>query len=770
MAKNNKSENQEKQNSNSINIFDNLSKKILSTIDSSYNERELLNAKDARFQNIINREIDIPKGISNGNIVDFAVSQMTSGANIRDKNSKSLSADTNSVFTQNVGEVFNYFQDIYKNKYLEASDLKFISKFIPAVGEAVKVTLDSIVTSDDISSTITRNIQLSESLLLEDRTGIMAEIEKIEKQNKLLSKLKNIVYKKTLITGTFYVYAVSYKKLFEEYEKMKASGRLNPSAFGVNIKNTKVLKNTVDRGFNLNTESASVDSVIPVITSESFNDIIDRMANISDEDKKNKQSFIKNLNDHISTVSFVNSDIPILYEALESADSLNEYRKSFNNVEVTDKTFIDGTKGINSSSNTNFENTTGTYISYIDAKNIVPVKIFDQTIGYYHIHATSKKKRNTSIVGSNNALFSSVNYSEQRKEEVIQEITDSISQGILTNFSSKFVSDNSEHKKMIAECIIANGIIDNDYNIQFIPADQMIEFVINEDENGNGESILANSLFPGKLLLSLLICKMLNYMNKSGNRNIAHVFKGPIDTNSSNQLQRVVRMLQESNITFNDLLSTNLVFSKFSRDSNIQLPTARNGAKLVEFETQEGQQIDMKTEFENWLEDMTILGTGVPSVLMDYVNQIDYARQITSANIKWAGRTSSLQADLEDPTTKVYRILITNSDLNDDLKTKCLNNFAFKLPRPKALSNSNNSDFLRTALENANTISEILLGASSNNNPEDVKIKEELIRSIMKNEALILNWGELDEMLKVAKLKVEANKKINVEDSSTDEF
>ncbi len=769
MAKQDKSKNQEKQNWNNINIFDNLSKKILSTIDSSYNEKELLNAKDARFQNIINREIDIPKGISNGNIVDFAVSQMTTGANIRAKNGNGVNVDTNAVFTQNVGEIFNYFQDVYKNKYVEMSDLKFISKFIPAIGEAVKVTLDSVVTSDDISSTITRNIQLSDSLTAEDKAGIMAEIKKLEKNNKLLSKLKNIVYKKTLVTGNFYVYAVSYTKLFEEYEKLKSSGRLNPQIFGSNVKNTKILKQNTDKGFNLNTESTT--TITPIITSESFTPIIEKLSGTSDEDKKNKQALIKNINEHISTVSFVNSDIPILYEALESANALSSYKNAFKNVEVTDTTVVDGVKGMDSSSSSNkFDTTTGTYISYIDAKNVVPVKIFDQVIGYYHIHTTTKKRKNTSIVGSNNALFSSVNYTEQRKEEVIQGIVDSISEGILTNFSAKFVSDNSEHKKMIADCIISNGIIDNDYNIQFIPADQMVEFIINEDENGNGESILANSLFPGKLLLSLLICKMLNYMNKSGNRNIAHVFKGPIDVNSSNQLQRVVRMMQESNITFNDLLSTNLIFSKFSRDSNIQLPTARNGAKLVEFETQEGQQVDMKTEFENWLEDMAILGTGVPSVLMDYVDQIDYARQITSANIKWAGRTSSLQADLEDPTTRLYRILISNSDLSDELKTKCLNNFAFKLPRPKALSNSNNSDFLRTALENANTVSEVLMGASANNEPEQVKVKEELVRSILKNEVLFLDWNELEEMLRVAKLKVEGSKKIKDDNATEDGF
>ena len=181
----------------------------------------------------------------------------------------------------------------------------------------------------------------------------------------------------------------------------------------------------------------------------------------------------------------------------------------------------------------------------------------------------------------------------------------------MSNFNSKFVSKNAEFKKMIAYCVIAHGLTDQDYNIQFIPADDIVEFTVNENEEGFGESVLTDSLFPAKLLLSMIVCRMLNYINKTGNKTIAHIYKGPIGTFTSNQVNRVIRDLQEQNVTFNDLLSPNLVFNKFNRDGNISLPTTKNGTKLVEFETQEGQQIDMSPEYEKELENMAILGTGV---------------------------------------------------------------------------------------------------------------------------------------------------------------
>ena len=119
---------------------------------------------------------------------------------------------------------------------------------------------------------------------------------------------------------------------------------------------------------------------------------------------------------------------------------------------------------------------------------------------------------------------------------------------------------------MIADCIVANGLVDNDYMIQFIPVDNVIEFKCNEDENGKGESILSDALFPAHLLLSIVICKLLNYINKGGNKTIAHISGGKVNKSMTNQVNRVLRDLQAGNVVFTDLLSSTAVFSKITRD------------------------------------------------------------------------------------------------------------------------------------------------------------------------------------------------------------
>ena len=177
-------------------------------------------------------------------------------------------------------------------------------------------------------------------------------------------------------------------------------------------------------------------------------------------------------------------------------------------------------------------NTVGTYIKYIDASRIVPVKVYNQIVGYFHVHdmTASKKMRNMNdtdnmLIGSVN-LFANINMNDNKKESAVRMITDVISDGILSNFSNRFVNNNQDFKKLIADCIVANGMINNNLNIQFIPANHIIPFIVNENEEGFGESILADALFPARLLLDLLISKLLLYMNKSGNRTLAFVRKG----------------------------------------------------------------------------------------------------------------------------------------------------------------------------------------------------------------------------------------------------
>lgn len=755
--------------------------KLLSTLDPGFSERQLIDNKNRRIREILDNELTISKGVANGSIVDFVVSMASD--RVQHTNKNPIMDDPSELFTKDVTSIFGYYQEMYKSRYIEMADLKFVAKFIPALGEAVRTTLDAIVGSDDMSATITRNLELGTNLTEAEKAAVTAEIERIEKDEKLPKKLRNTVFKKTLISGQHYVYAPPYAALFQEYDRLVKAGKVQNGNI-ITAPNVATTRHRA-KGFNLTTasesigESADYDIVQEAVSVESLTEALQANGSFTKDEIKMMKTELDKVHINITT-----SQSPYLFEAIESiaaletyndySASLQGYVNTFDGLGVMDDDKIIKTSNgvIDPNVKGSKFNTTGTYLKYIDASKLVPVKVYNRIVGYFHVHDTTASKKAKGIATGDAVMFNSINlFSSQnllqtKKEDAVKTIVDTITDGILANFSNRFVNNNAEHKKLIADCIIANGLINNNLQIQFIPAEHIVSFAIDEDEDNGGQSMLSDSLFPARLLLDLIISKMLLYMNKSGNRTLAFVRKGPIDVSYANHIQRTIRQLQESNITFGDLLSSNLSFSKFAPYGALQVPMARNGDRLVDFEVQEGQQIEMKPEFEDWLEKMAIMGTGVPSVILEYTDAADYARSITSGNIKHATRVASFQTDLEEPTTKLYKILIANSNLPDDLKNKVLPHFAYKLPRPRVLANANMGEYVSTMQQTAESMANITFG--QNPDEETQAIREQYIKETCIDYLPFIDWRENEARIERAKEAIAKKKKIKDKTDSGD--
>ena len=798
----------ERQESEQVKTASNLteiSRKLLGLADDSYKIKSSIELQTSKFDEIINRNLDVSKGIAGGNILDFAQNvRLGEMRTPRGGLSPANTQDLRKMLSTSSGDIYAYFQEVYQNKYIEIADLKFIAKFIPALGEAVNVLLDAICNSDDLSGTISRTIQTDAGMSDTDRNQLISTIETIEKDQKLQKRLKNIVYKTALVSGKYYVYAISYKELFEQYSQERAESmsmlnlanignfasaqskvRKPKSNNGLKVANESTYtidgsKNTfgIGRGeiaFENVTDAINVNE-LKAIVEEAKSDYLlgSETPREKNEIQKALAQFESELSTRASEVKIIHSGIPEI--VLDDLPAMEAYTKNEGTQKVNDPAYkgvfdkyfgstpIDMEAGVVSSGSSNFTtgykaekgfNVSGTYIRYIDPKNIIPVRLMGEVIGYYYISSAKRVKRVTASTSNTNAnilgtdafsgAFNIGALNDQRKISIVDSIIDSISNSICTNFSKKFVTKNIEFKKAIADCITYNGFLDNEYHVQFIDAKNVIEFTINEDEEGNGESVLANSLFPAKLLLSLLTARILNYLNLTGDKQIAHIAKGPIDVHMGRQTQRLIRNIQETKITFSDLLSTNLVFNKFSRNRNVLLPKSRDGTNLVEFEVMDGQNIDMNPEYENKLEQMAIMGTGVPSVIMEYIGQTEFARGFETGNIKFASNVSSKQADLEEPTTELYNRLVANSPLNDEVKSRVLNRFTVKLNRPKTLVVSNNNEYLNTLQQFLQMVGNVYYGE----NPSDQKMvsaKEQFVRLSAREYAPYIDWNAFDKI------------------------
>ena len=224
-------------------------------------------------------------------------------------------------------------------------------------------------------------------------------------------------------------------------------------------------------------------------------------------------------------------------------------------------------------------------------------------------------------------------------------------------------------------------------------------------------------------------------------------------------------MLQQADITFSDLLSTNLSFQKFNRNGNIQLPMAKNGDRLIDFETQEGQDVDMHTPMEEYLEKLAIMGTGVPSVILEYTDAADYAKSIVTANIKYAGRIATFQSDLEESTTDLYKALIASSNLDEELKKKVIPTFEFKLCRPRVLTNSNMADYLSQMESVTTSLARMYLG---DNDTDDAAadIRRRFAQELAVQLLPFVSWNDFGEILNKVKIAAAAEKDLDKSNST----
>ena len=100
-----------------LSMLDKATKSIFSIVDPSYNDKRILSAKDQKIRAILDRELDVAKGVSQGSIIDFVSSLRQTNLNNSNQTlgGSNLSPNSNELFTKNINDIFGYFQEMYKN-------------------------------------------------------------------------------------------------------------------------------------------------------------------------------------------------------------------------------------------------------------------------------------------------------------------------------------------------------------------------------------------------------------------------------------------------------------------------------------------------------------------------------------------------------------------------------------------------------------------------------------------------------------------------------
>ena len=206
-----------------------------------------------------------------------------------------------------------------------------------------------------------------------------------------------------------------------------------------------------------------------------------------------------------------------------------------------------------------------------------------------------------------------------------------------------------------------------------------------------------------------------------------------------------------------DLLNYNSIISKIGQYKELFIPVGRSGDRGIEFDVIGGQDVQLNTELMEMLRTNMINGTGVPSVIMNYINEADYAKTLTMANSKFIGRIVSLQSDFNTPITEMYKMIMKHSNIS--IPPDLINSFEYKLNQPKSLNTTNLAEMISNADAVAQTSVRTIIGEGSNDEDTAV-LKDILYKKLMRDFLPMIDWGRIDELyeesnIELAKLKSE---------------
>ena len=737
----------EKDNKKEINIdnkdiqTNNLFKDIIGKLNVNTYKNPLdnmaqIDGLEHKINNVLNTDLDELKEYGGSNVSSFLMNTLKSNPSISNKTfTGNDDVDFDSIFNGKDGSVFATFSERFKNKSLLFHDLEIISEQLVEITEALNTTRDDIICADDIGADISRSLNfVSDVSEREKYDSLIDEVVRIEKEHKLSHKIREHIIPKTLKYGEYYVYIIPESKLYEKSQRKK----LNESSTTVTLESTDI---------------------------STLQDIF--------VDDKNKSYDEETLNTELTSNIRVNNEdvaIPLIENvgAMNAIMDLSKYTKLSKELFSSKKNKKDDnitfgfSDGVKSTKMEDFSDIKGCYIKLLDPKRVIPVKIMDYVIGYYYV---SDAEFETTFNGNahnckthkmNGSLLDTVASNSSNEKNVIS----SIANAIVKSLNKEYLEKNNDFKELIMNSLAYNDMYKRKVHYQFIPADHMCRFTVNEDENGNGTSMLFRSLFYAKLYLSMLIFNMITYLSKSQDTRIHYIKNSGIDKNVINKCHNIARQIKSKQISIADLMDYSSIYGKIGTGRDVFMPVGESGERGIEFDVIAGQQVDMQPEFMENLKTSYINATGVPSVIMNYINEADFAKTLVMANAKHMRRVMTYQESFNESITRFYKLILlycTDMEKND------IKDFEYKLQRPKALPTGNLVDMLGYGDQLLDFIDKAVYGQY--NQDESLNVERDMFREEMSRKTLpMLPWEVVDDVLE--NIRLEAAKKKASEDNS----
>ena len=732
-----------KDDDNKSNIRFNALKKIAGLIQSNsdeiYKSTYYTDPENKRQLNDLKSSIDSSiKDILNNNV------NMTGEPNMsrfyerlffNSQNDQDTVAEFEKIFGDN--DFINNLSSSYMdNRWIKAIDdeMDQTLRYMPKLEEALQTLRDNVLSADSFNKdflTLKPQIEGEKSQDQFDHN-----IQDLKKNYDLL-KLINEVYYDTSKYGETFIYCVPYEKAIQNLMDHKNDNR------GIAIRSNYnegsiILEDTINdtsekvdmSKFKLNNLSEEQQDFN--INFEIDNSGILRSVVEAEKDARNKkkqvseQSLCEQYLMELNMLDIKNDGKPYALDNIERyqvGGKLPEHhnfdKTLYDDMELPniDDSAADGLVNPEKQKNVKLKSMNGCIVKKLRRECVTPIMINDVCLGYYYFEFDNnmaffdESQPSTGMVNTITGLRSNGRAEAydvlQRREEAIRYLASMLANKIDT----KFINDNQDLKKEIYYILKYNDeFSNNEANMQnirvsYIPPEDINHIYFNLDDGTNrGISDLNLALIPAKLWVAIYLTNCLAVMTRGNDKRVYYV-RQSVESNISKTLLKTINEIKKSNFGIRQIQSINNVLNITGRFNDYIIPRGSDGNSPIEFEVMPGQQVEIKTDLLNLLEEAAINSTGVPLELIQSRQSPDYAMQLTMSNTKFLrfvyGRQSQFQEMIQPLLTKIYDIEYGTTDV-----------ISVTLPPPLFINVTNTNQLIVNTSDFCNSIVEIFMGDS----------------------------------------------------------
>jgi hypothetical protein len=628
------------------------------------------------------------------------------------------------------------------NKLYETiADYEILRRAIPEISRVINLLINSVIIPEVITSD---TFTLSSTL---DSASKKESSKKLKGKYELDKKIRTIVENYFLI-GTEYITVVPYKAVVEAIKENKIGKALILKESALLLPNPTVLKEST-----LLTESTFLDTLTEGFKTK-FKPNDD--AAIRNSFNADNIQFTQNINGFLSQIKIFKSNKRLVYDAA-LVESVREDKTSFMFESSFEEFFSDqvkmktakdilsgrsdaseGLMAAQADASKAYDKISinGCKIERLDPARVYPIRIKDTVIAYVYIEERRDDALRFNMKNQMQNTFSfyrmhTQSYNEYSVKMMEDRMLREIGNRVIENLSPKFLEANFDNMDIFYEFLRENSIHRERRDIILLHPDDVIEF-----KRADG-SIMKNAVFFAKLYLLMVINNILTKVRRGSDRTLYYVNNG-LSNDIEGSVMEAIEAIQQSEIRFSDIGSIAGIIGSVGSVVDLFIPQSEDGSKPVNPEVISGQEVDMDEPFLKYLIKSIILSFNMPSVVVDFTDEVEFAKTLSMANLDVATSSALSQAELNIPLTKLLQKVMAY-DL--DLTPEEIESVSATLIPSRSMLMQITGDLIETTKSLAQSMADLNFAGN-----EDAK--KQLFMKEFVREYFNYDWTEVDKIIK----------------------